>query len=173
VSGDPRADHFATLGLPRAFALDRAELDRRYREMSRSVHPDRFARASPRERRIALERATAVNAAYRTLREPLRRAEHLLALHGTLAAAPDPLDAAFLEAQLELRERLEAAHAAGDAAAAAAVAAEARAALAAIDADLGRLLACDAPGAAALSACAAAVVRGRFYEGLAAAAEAR
>ena len=34
-------DYFELLGLPRRFAVDLAELERRYLELSREVHPDR------------------------------------------------------------------------------------------------------------------------------------
>ncbi|MDH4061074.1 MAG: co-chaperone HscB, partial [Aquincola sp.] len=34
---------FTLFGLPERFALDRADLDARWRELQSSVHPDRFA----------------------------------------------------------------------------------------------------------------------------------
>ena len=112
-------DHFAALGLPRRYALDPAELERRYRDRSRQLHPDRFARAGARERRFSLERSTLLNDAYRVLRDPRRRAEHLLALQGRdpLAEARSLLDPEFLEEQLAVREALAEARAAGDEAA--------------------------------------------------------
>ena len=46
VSADRlNADFFTLLGLPRAFPLDMTELDARFRELQREVHPDRFAAA--------------------------------------------------------------------------------------------------------------------------------
>ena len=62
-------DYFSLLGLAREFALDLPGLERRFRELSRQLHPDRFARAEPRERRLSLERATRLNDAYRALRD--------------------------------------------------------------------------------------------------------
>ncbi|WP_367266918.1 hypothetical protein [Propionivibrio sp.] len=44
-------DHFALLGLPRAFRLDTTLLDARYRALQAEVHPDRFANAGDAERR--------------------------------------------------------------------------------------------------------------------------
>ena len=75
-------DKFAVLGLPRSFDLDEGQVDERFRALSRKLHPDRFARASAKERRFSLEQTTLLNDAYRTLRDPARRAEHLLELRG-------------------------------------------------------------------------------------------
>ena len=47
--------HFALFDLQPAFRLDLDQLAARYRELARSVHPDRFADADEREQRAALE----------------------------------------------------------------------------------------------------------------------
>jgi molecular chaperone HscB len=101
-------DHFAVLGLPREYALDGSELDRRFRELSRQLHPDRFARADTRERRLSLERATRLNDAYRCLKDWRQRAAYLLKLAGTdvFAEGRAYADPDFLEEQLERREGL-------------------------------------------------------------------
>jgi molecular chaperone HscB len=121
-------DHFATLAMPREFTLDAAELDRRFRELSRRLHPDRFARAEPRERRISLDRATRLNDAYRALRDWRTRAAYLLRIAGTdvFAEGRTFADPDFLEEQLEWREQLALANADGDADRLAALAADAR-----------------------------------------------
>jgi molecular chaperone HscB len=105
-------DRFATLGLPRAYDLDESALEERYRSLSRKLHPDRFARASPRERRFSLEQTTLLNDAYRTLKDPARRAEHLLELRGVRTFAEGrgagavQLPPEFLEETLDDREKL-------------------------------------------------------------------
>ena len=71
---------FEVFELPRRLAIDGEDLQRRFHERSRAVHPDRFARATPAERRGALERATWVNQAYRTLRDPIARVDYLVRL---------------------------------------------------------------------------------------------
>jgi molecular chaperone HscB len=76
------ADHFMLLEIPRAMRLDASELERRYREVSRKVHPDRFGMATPVERKLALEQTTKLNDAYRTLKDPQKRGEYLLELEG-------------------------------------------------------------------------------------------
>ncbi|MES1157717.1 MAG: Fe-S protein assembly co-chaperone HscB [Haliangium ochraceum] len=75
-------DFFAVLNLPPRYGLDLADAERRFREASRQVHPDRFARADPRARRASLQRTVQLNEAWRTLRDPVRRAEYLLRLAG-------------------------------------------------------------------------------------------
>lgn len=71
-------DAFAVLGLgtPR-YHLDEQAIEKAWRELSRKVHPDRFAKADPRERRFALEQTTQLNDARKTLKHPTRRAEYL------------------------------------------------------------------------------------------------
>lgn len=104
-------DHFALFDLPRGFDLDAQMLDARYHALQRETHPDRFALADDAERRRAVERNAEINSAYRTLKDPLRRARYLLALAGfALGGEHDTLhDKAFLVEQMELREALEAA----------------------------------------------------------------
>ncbi len=102
------SNHFELFGLPVGFVLDSQALAERYRELQRAVHPDRFASASDQEQRLALQQATRVNEAYETLRDPLRRAQYLLQLHGidSDGETATTRDASFLMQQMELREAL-------------------------------------------------------------------
>jgi len=79
-------DYFAFLGLPRKLTIAAAELERRFRELSRQFHPDYYYNASPAERLASLERSSYLNDAYRTLRNPVSRVEHLLAIEGLPSA---------------------------------------------------------------------------------------
>src|ERR1051325_6381157 len=101
--------HFELFGLPIAFGLDQEALEKAYREIQAQVHPDRFAHAGDAERRASLQWTTRVNEAYRSLKSPVRRASHILALHGVDVAFETntamPRD--FLMQQMELREALE------------------------------------------------------------------
>jgi molecular chaperone HscB len=103
------ADPFARLGFARGFALDRAELDRRYFAAQRQLHPDRFATRSARERAISQSQAVSLNDAYETLKDPLARACALLELAG-VAHTPDRDhtidDPVLLMEQMERREAL-------------------------------------------------------------------
>src|SRR3954454_12120385 len=66
-------DYFAFLGVPRRLNLDTADLERRFRTLSRQFHPDYFYNAPPAERVASLERSSYLNDAYRTLRDPAAR----------------------------------------------------------------------------------------------------
>jgi molecular chaperone HscB len=76
------ADYFTFLGVPRKLNLDVAELERRFRALSREFHPDYFYNAAQGERRASLERSSYLNDAYRVLRQPTARIEYLLSLEG-------------------------------------------------------------------------------------------
>src|SRR6202795_595942 len=103
-------NHFELFGVPVQFAVDAAELDRRYLELQREVHPDRFATAPDAQRRVSMQLATRVNEAYQTLKSPLKRAVYILHLRGvdpeleTNTAMPPE----FLMEQMSWRERIEA-----------------------------------------------------------------
>jgi len=75
-------DYFSFLGLPRKLVIDVADLERRFRALSRQFHPDYFYHATTAERLASLERASYLNDAYRVLKQPLDRAEYLLKLEG-------------------------------------------------------------------------------------------
>jgi molecular chaperone HscB len=99
-------DYFAFLGIPRKLHVDVAELERRYRDLSRQFHPDYFYNATPAERRASLERSSYLNDAYRTLKDPIARAEYVLKLEGltTNASATPP---GLLEEVFALNEELD------------------------------------------------------------------
>ena len=83
-----QADYFSFLGLPRKLKVDVADLEQRFRALSRQFHPDFFYNATPAERRASLERSSYLNDAYRTLRQPISRIEYLLKLEGLGASGP-------------------------------------------------------------------------------------
>jgi molecular chaperone HscB len=125
---DRTADHFRVFGLPRKFDLDMVDLERRYKEMTKVLHPDRFARADGRARRASLERSVQLNLAWSTLSEPVPRAEYLLSLQGIEVGesasskksgevdnrATQPVDTALLIEVMDLREALAEARSRGD-----------------------------------------------------------
>ncbi|NIE74659.1 co-chaperone HscB [Pantoea sp. Tr-811] len=100
--------HFALFDLQPSFRLDLDKLAARYRELAREVHPDRFADASEREQRVALEKSASLNDAYQTLRSAPRRARYLLAIGGHEVPQEVTVhDPDFLLQQMQWREELE------------------------------------------------------------------
>ncbi len=107
-------DHFERLGLPRRFSVDLALAEREYLARSRLAHPDFHHGLSPAEQADKLAESAALNDAFATLKDPLRRAEYLLGLLGGPTADGSKVgDPAFLMAMMDLRERLEAGDKAG------------------------------------------------------------
>lgn len=102
------ADDFELFGLPRRFALDRGELDARWRAVQAQVHPDRFAAEGGAAQRVAMQWAVRVNEAYRRLKDPAARASELCRLGGAAVDVHDntamPRD--FLLQQMQWREAL-------------------------------------------------------------------
>jgi molecular chaperone HscB len=106
-------DYFAFLGVPRKLNLDLADLEQRFRTMSRQFHPDYFHNASLAERRASLERSSYLNDAYRTLKHPIDRIEYLLSLEGADrqsargASGGQEVPASLLEEVFALNEELD------------------------------------------------------------------
>ena len=103
------ANHFAVLGLEPRMTQDRATIEKRFREISQRVHPDRFARSSAVERKLALLHTERVNEAYRALRATQSRAEHLMEIvHAAPPEGSKARDPGFLMEMLELQESVDA-----------------------------------------------------------------
>lgn len=107
-----RSDYFARLVLPRRFDHAVDAIERQYLGFARQLHPDRFARRTPRERAIAQSQSVELNAAYETLKNPLRRARYLAGLVGVDL----PVDGKTIADPELLTEAMEAREALGEAA---------------------------------------------------------
>src|SRR5947207_7066240 len=101
--------YFELFGLQPGFALDAEALEAAYRDIQSQVHPDRFAHAGDAERRASLQWTTRVNEAFQVLKNPVKRARHLLELHGVDVAfeTNTAMPPEVLMQQMELREKLE------------------------------------------------------------------
>ena len=73
---------FQFFGLEPKLRVDAESLQKRFYELSRQWHPDRFSRKSPAEQAEALEATSILNDGYRTLKDPVKRAEYLLKEEG-------------------------------------------------------------------------------------------
>lgn len=75
-------DYFAFFGLPRKLNVDVPQLEKDFYQLSRKLHPDLSASASPDEQGWSLEQSSMLNDAYRTLGDPIKRTQYLLRLEG-------------------------------------------------------------------------------------------
>lgn len=126
-------NHFEVFSLPPSVDVDVKALEDLHRKRSLETHPDRLTQADARTRRLAAEQSAALNEAVKVLRDPVRRAFHLLELKGVKldtedAAAKLKMPMAFLEEIMERREALDLARAAKDLGRAQAMAKDIRAA---------------------------------------------
>ncbi len=110
--GSPLAapiDCFAALGLSRKLTIDLDALERRYHELSRKIHPDRFASKGPKVRDASLRATATLTRSYRTLRDAVARGLYWLELNGEKLAennkrVPPELAELVFEVQEQLAE---------------------------------------------------------------------
>ena len=104
-------DYFTKLGMARDFEIGIKNLEAAYFALQRKLHPDLFMRKSEKEKTISMQQTMDINAAYETLKSPLKRAEYMLSLEGlvvnkdgrsSVKASP-----ALLMESMETREELE------------------------------------------------------------------
>jgi len=102
-------DGFAALSLPRKLVLDPGALERVYHDLSRQIHPDRFAQGSAHLRDASLRSTALLTRSYRTLRDPVARGLYWLELKGEKLAdnnksVPPDLAELVFEVQDELSQ---------------------------------------------------------------------
>ncbi|HUS47065.1 MAG TPA: Fe-S protein assembly co-chaperone HscB [Phycisphaerae bacterium] len=100
-------DHFQLLRLPRRFDIDQQALHESYVALSRHTHPDYHVDDSTEAQALSMTVSAAVNEAYRTLSDPIRRAAYLLELLGGPPSAEDKsVPDGFLETMMMMQEEL-------------------------------------------------------------------
>ncbi|MGH7812516.1 MAG: hypothetical protein ACREQI_00735 [Candidatus Binataceae bacterium] len=102
-------DDFTALGIPKKLLIDTGALERAYHDLSRKLHPDRFANKPPAIRTASLNATAVLTRSYRTLRDPVERGLYWLELNGdTLGAGnnrvPPELAAMVFDVQEQLVE---------------------------------------------------------------------
>lgn len=102
-------DYFRFFGIKQQFKIDLAALDEAHLAIQKEVHPDRHARGSDTEQRLAMQMATLANTALQTLKNPVQRGLYICQLHGVDAKLETntAMPAAFLMKQMEWRESLD------------------------------------------------------------------
>ena len=90
---------FETFNLPVLFNIDIDMLNHQYRTLQKTIHPDRFVNATDAEKKQSLQKSTQINDAYQVLKDPIKRASHIISLHQVLKENTLPPD--FLMQQME------------------------------------------------------------------------
>jgi len=80
-------------------------LNHQYRTLQKTIHPDRFVNATDAEKKQSLQKSTQINDAYQVLKDPIKRASHIISLHQVLKENTLPPD--FLMQQMEWEEEFE------------------------------------------------------------------
>lgn len=101
-------DYFACFQLPRHLNVDEQQLERTFYELSRAFHPDFYSTKDDTEQTISLGNSAFLNAAYRTLKDPIQRAEYLIRLEaGAVKDIRSNPPGDLFEEILELQEDVE------------------------------------------------------------------
>ncbi|HEY3876603.1 MAG TPA: Fe-S protein assembly co-chaperone HscB [Candidatus Kapabacteria bacterium] len=99
-------DHFCRFGIDRTFGVDADRLERRFHELQLQSHPDRHVGDEETRRDEALQESSDINAAYRTLREPIPRAKHLVELYGYPISEQKSVPPGLLMTVMEAQEKI-------------------------------------------------------------------
>lgn len=96
-------DYFLYFDIPRKYAIDQAELRKKFYALSRTLHPDFSANDSEEDdhRRISQN-----NTAYKTLSDPILRLRHILELEGVTSLLEQQPSSDFLLAMMEIGDEI-------------------------------------------------------------------
>jgi len=99
--------YFEIFGLPVQLKVDKADLPKRFFELSRKFHPDFYANATPSEQQRALEITANLNKAFKTFQNEDDTIKYVLQLKGLLEEEEKyKLPPDFLMEVLEINEQL-------------------------------------------------------------------
>ncbi len=99
-------DHFCRFSIDRTFTVDREALEKRFHDLQLQSHPDRHVTSDETRQDRALAESSDINAAYRTLREPIPRAKHLVELYGFPISAQKSVPPGLLMTVMEAQEKI-------------------------------------------------------------------
>ncbi|XP_030023661.2 iron-sulfur cluster co-chaperone protein HscB [Manduca sexta] len=109
---NPKKDdnYFTLMGVKETYDLDENELAKKYKELQKYLHPDKFANRQKEELEISEKYSSLVNDAYKTLLEPLARGIYMLRLRGKdMPENTELFDQEFLMKIMEKNEEVESA----------------------------------------------------------------
>jgi molecular chaperone HscB len=101
-------DYFTCMNLPRLLTIDEKSLEDMFYSLSRTFHPDFYANKDEGEKGVSLGNTALLNTAYRTLKDPMQRAEYLIRLEaGSVKDIRSAPPADLFDEILELQEDLD------------------------------------------------------------------
>ncbi|XP_031396157.1 iron-sulfur cluster co-chaperone protein HscB homolog isoform X1 [Punica granatum] len=105
---DSSVDYFQIFGLEKKYEIDGINLEGKYKDWQKKLHPDLVHTKSEREKEYAAEQSARVIDAYRTLSNPLPRAIYVLKLEGVNVDEEETVsEPELLTEILEIREAVE------------------------------------------------------------------
>ncbi|PKA56988.1 hypothetical protein AXF42_Ash002292 [Apostasia shenzhenica] len=105
---DSSLDYFQIFGLEQRYDMRDENLEGKYKEWQKKLHPDLVHSKSEKEKSHAAEQSARVIDAYRTLSQPLSRALYLLQLAGIhVDEEKIVMDPELLAEMMEIREAVE------------------------------------------------------------------
>ncbi|KAL5545668.1 hypothetical protein UlMin_005355 [Ulmus minor] len=105
---DHSVDYFQIFGLEKRYDIEENNLEGKYKNWQKKLHPDLVHSKSEKEREYAADQSARVIDAYRTLSKPLSRAIYILRLEGVDVDDEETIsESELLEEILEIRQAVE------------------------------------------------------------------
>ncbi|XP_016920834.1 iron-sulfur cluster co-chaperone protein HscB [Apis cerana] len=100
--------YFDIIDIPKTYDVNVTEIQKKYKELQKLLHPDKFSNKSEKEKQFSEILSSLVNKAYSTLLHPLKRGLYMLELNGiTISEGTDNVNAEFLMEIMEKNEEIE------------------------------------------------------------------
>ncbi|XP_054006801.1 iron-sulfur cluster co-chaperone protein HscB [Hylaeus anthracinus] len=100
--------YFDIIGIPQSYDVQIKEIQKKYKELQKLLHPDKFSNKSEKEKQLSENLSSLVNKAYSTLSHPLKRGLYMLKLNNrTISEETDNMNAEFLMEIMEKNEEID------------------------------------------------------------------
>mgnify|MGYP001409955865 FL=1 len=102
-------NYFQLFKIEQSVTIDSISLEKKYFELQKEFHPDKYVNAGDHEKRLSLQITSYINEAYETLKNDYLKSVYLLKVEGFEVGDQNNTisDPEFLMHQMELREEYE------------------------------------------------------------------